>query len=80
MTYHLSSWMMFSSLSKNHALYEKVHILGWRGSVQRHMTLALKYGTLFQMNIKLFYHLEIWDKNKKLDSRDLPFQVMQNIY
>ena len=75
MTYHLSSWMMFLSLSKNHTPYEQLRISGRGRSVQQNMaqkhllTLAPNYGTLFQMNIKLFNHLKILKKKQKLGSQ-----------
>ena len=37
MSYHLSSWMMYSSLSKKHTPYEQRGISGLSGSVQQNM-------------------------------------------
>ena len=37
MAYHLSSWMMFLSLLKNHTSYKQLHISGQGRSVQQNM-------------------------------------------
>ena len=64
MAYHQSSSMMFSSLSKNHTretLQTTSHSRSRKvRTAEKHLlNLALNYGTLFQMNVKLFNRMQI---------------------
>ena len=75
MVYQLSSWMMFSSLSKNHTptnnfafqVEEDPYNKIWLRNLW--LTLAPNYGTLSQMNIKLLNHSHILRQKQKLGSQ-----------
>ena len=69
---------------QNIDIWKTIQMIQWiqttKCGIEIPLTLALNYGILFQMNIKLSHRLRTLRQNKNSSPRDLSLKVIKNIF